>query len=84
MELCWRLVHWQRGVGCLGSQGSYLTVRKSPWDGSRMGAIIPRMSAQSTWWMDTAECWGMLGQRTLFSVVTGNRDMSKVSPGLGW
>ena len=26
----------------------------------------------------------MVGQRKLFSVVTGNRNMSNVSPGLGW
>ena len=33
---CLRWVHWQRGVECLGSQGSYLTARKPPWDESRM------------------------------------------------
>ena len=47
------------------------------------GMILPRVSTQPTWWMDTAECWGVVGQRTLFSEVTGKRDMSKVSPGLG-
>ena len=31
------VVHWQREVGCLGNQGSYLTARKPPWDGGRMG-----------------------------------------------
>ena len=25
-------VHWQRGIRCLGSQGSYLTARKPPWE----------------------------------------------------
>ena len=34
--------------------------------------------------MDTAECQGVVGQRILFSVVTGKRNMSKVIPGLGW
>ena len=51
------------------------------WAG--MGVVLPRVSAQSTWWMDTAECWGMVGL-IKFSVVTGKRNMSKVSPGLGW
>ena len=31
-----------------------------------------------------AESWGMVGLRKLFSVVTVNRNISKVSPGLGW
>ena len=46
------------------------------------GAIIPKVSTQSTWWMDTAECWDVVGQRKLFGVVTGKRNMSKVS--LDW
>ena len=85
VKICWRWVHWQRRVGYLGSQGSYLMARKPPWDGNRLGwgSILPRVSAQSTWWMDTAECWGMVGQRKLYSVVTGKRNMSRVSPGLG-
>ena len=37
----WRSVRagsdWQRGVGWLGIQGSYLMARKPPWDGRRMG-----------------------------------------------
>ena len=33
-----------------------------------MGAIQSRVSAQSTWWLDTAECGGMVGQRKLFNV----------------
>ena len=24
--------HWQRGVGCVGSQSRYLTVREPPWE----------------------------------------------------
>ena len=52
-------------------------------DGLGWGAILPRMSAQSTWWIDTAECWGVVGQRKLFSVVAGKRNMSKVRLGLG-
>ena len=71
----------------MGSQGSYLTARKPPWDGRRMGwdggAILPRRSVQSIWWMDMAECQGVVGQRKLFSVVTGKRNVCKVSPGLG-
>ena len=31
----------------------------------------------------TAECWGVVGQRKMFCAVTGKRNMSKVSPGLG-
>ena len=46
------------------------------------GAILPRVSAKSIWWMDTAESQGMVGQRKLFSVVTRKRNMSKVSPGV--
>ena len=53
-------------------------------DGLGWGAVLPRVSAQSTWWMDTAECRGVVEQRKLFSVVTRKRNMSKVSPGLGW
>ena len=52
-------------------------------DGLGWGAILPRVSPQSTWWMDTAECWGVVGQRKLFSVVTRKGNMSNVSPGLG-
>ena len=37
VEICWSWDHWQRGVGCLGSQGSHLTARKPSWDGSRIG-----------------------------------------------
>ena len=53
------------------------------WNGLGWGAILPRVSAQSTWWMDTAEYWGVVGQRKLFSVMTGKRNMSKAGPGLG-
>ena len=49
-----------------------------------MGAILPRVSALSIWWMDTAECRDVVWQRKLFSVVTRKRNISKVSPGLGW
>ena len=37
VEICWGLVHWQRGVGWSGSQGSYLIARTPPWDGNMMG-----------------------------------------------
>ena len=37
------------------------------------GAVLPRVSAKTIWWMDTAESPGMLG----------DRNMSRVSPGLG-
>ena len=54
------------------------------WEQDGGGAIVPRVSSQSSWWMDMAECWGEVGQRKLFTVVvTGKRKMSKVSPGLG-
>ena len=52
-------------------------------NGLGWGAILPRVSAQSTWWMDMAECWGVVGQRKLFSVLTRKRNMSKAGPGLG-
>ena len=61
--------------------------RKPLWDGNRMGwdggQFHQEYLAQSTWWMDTAECQGVVGQRKLFSVVAGKRNVSKVSPGLG-
>ena len=47
------------------------------------GVFLPRVSAKSTWWMDTAEFRGVVGQRKLFGVLTGKRNMSKVVPGLG-
>ena len=53
-------------------------------NGLGWGAILPRVSAQPTWWMDAAEYRGIVGQRKLFSVVTGKRNTSKVSPRLGW
>ena len=72
----------------MGILGSYLMARKPLWDGSRMvwdgGQFHQEYLAQSTWWMDTAECWGVVGQRKLFSVVAGKRNVFKVSPGLGW
>ena len=52
-------------------------------DGLGWGEILTRVPAQSTWWIDTAECQGMVGQRKLFSVVTGRRNMPKDSSGLG-
>ena len=50
-------------------------------DGLGWGAILPRVSARSTWWMDTAECQGVVGQIKLFSVVAGKRNTSNVSLG---
>ena len=49
-----------------------------------IGAIPPRVSAQSIWWMDTAVCRGMVWQRKLCGLVTGKRNVSKASPRLGW
>ena len=40
-------------------------------DGLGWGAILPTVPGLSTGWMDTAECRGVVGQRRLFSVVTG-------------
>ena len=34
----------------------------------------------ATWCIDTAECRGVVGQRKLFSMVTGKRNISKVRP----
>ena len=72
----------------MGSQGSYVTVKKPPLDGSRMDwdggqfyqGCLP--SPPGGWiWLNVV---GVVGKRKLFSVVTENRNMSKVSPGLGW
>ena len=41
------------------------------------------MGGDSTKSVDMAERWGVVGQRKLFSVVTGKRNVCKVSPGLG-
>ena len=35
---------------------------------------------ESIWWIDRAECWGMVWQRELFSVVTGKKNISMASP----
>ena len=43
-----------------------------------MGVVLPMVSAQSTCWMDADYCRGVLG------VVSRKRNVSKVSPGLGW
>ena len=51
-------------------------------DGLEWGAILPRVSAQSTYWIDTAECRGVVGQRKKICAMTGKRNLSKVSPGL--
>ena len=40
VEKCWRWVHWQRGVGCLGSHGSYLMARKPPWEQNGQPPIV--------------------------------------------
>ena len=88
MEICWRWAHWQSGVGCLGSLGSYLMARKPPLDGSKMGWDRGRFYQECL--LSPAGRWirlnvvGVVGQRKLFSVVTGNKNRSKVSPGLGW
>ena len=37
VEICWSWVHWQRGFGCLGSEGSCMMARKPLWDEMRMG-----------------------------------------------
>ena len=88
VEICRRWAHWQRGVAWLGSLGIYLTARKPPWDGSRMGWDGGRfyqecLPSPPVGWI-RLNVLGVVGQRKLFSVVTGKRNMSKVSPGLGW
>ena len=88
MEICWRWAHWLRKVGCLGSLGSYLIARKPPWDGSRMGYDGDRFFQECL--PNPLGGWirlnvpGVVGQRILVSVVTGKKNRSKVSPGLGW
>ena len=42
------------------------------------------VSTQSTCWMDAVQCRGVVGQRKLLDVVSGKRNVSKVSPGMGW
>ena len=44
---------------------------------------LPNVSALSTWWIDTTECWSVVGQNKMSCAVTGERNISKVSPGLG-
>ena len=91
LQHVWRSV----GVGfidkeeldALGQSGKLPDSQKTSirWEEDRLGwgVTLPRVSAKSTWWMDTAECQGVVGQRKLFSVATGKRNMSKVSLGLG-
>ena len=62
--------------------------RKPPWDGSRISRDGGRFyqgclpSPPGGWiWLNVL---GVVAQRKLFSIVTGKRCMSKVSPGLGW
>ena len=78
----------EKGSWILGQSGQLTDGQETSmgWeqDGLGWGSILTRVSAQSSWWMDTAECRGVVGQRKLFSVVTGKRNMSKVSAGLGW
>ena len=72
----------------LGYSGQLSDSRKPAWDGSRIGwdegqsyqECLP--SPPGGWIRLNMVC--MVGQRKLFSVVTGNRNMSNVSPGLGW
>ena len=56
-----------KGGWILGSSGQLPDGQETSmgWeqDGLGWGAILPRVSGQSTWWMDTAECWGVVGQR---------------------
>ena len=40
VDTCWRLVHWQTGIGCVGSQGSYLTARKPSWEQNGLPPIV--------------------------------------------
>ena len=47
VEICWRWIHWQRGVGCVGSQGSYLTVREPPWE---QNGLLPIVNINSRGW----------------------------------
>ena len=78
----------EKGSWILGQSGQLTDGQETSmgWeqDGLGWGAILTRVSAQPSWWMDAAECRGVVGQRKLFSVVTGKRNMSKVSAGLGW
>ena len=32
--------HWQRGVGCVGSQSRYLTAREPPWEQNELPPIV--------------------------------------------
>ena len=44
---------------------------------------LPNVSALSTWWIDTTECWGVVGLGKMSCGATGKRNMSKVSAGPG-
>ena len=71
----------------MGSQGSYVTVKKPPWDGSRMdwdgGQFYQECLPSPPGGWIRLNVVGVVRKRILFSVVTENRNMSKVSPGLG-
>ena len=43
VEICWRWVHWQRGVGCLGIQSRYLTAREPPWERNGLPPILGKV-----------------------------------------
>ena len=56
------------------------------WEQDELGweVALLMISAQSTCWMDAVYCWGVVRQRKLLVVVSGKRNLSKASPGLGW
>ena len=55
------------------------------WEQDVLGweVALPMVSVHSTCWMDVVWCWGVVGQRKLLDVVSGKRNVYKVSPRLG-
>ena len=56
------------------------------WEQDVLGweVALPMVSAHSTCWMDVVWCRSVVGQRKLLDVVSGKRNVYKVSPRLGW
>ena len=47
-------------------------------------AILLNESSLSSHWIDTAKCWCVVGQRKMSCAAAGKKNMSKVSPRLGY
>ena len=43
---------------------------------------LSNVSSLSTWWVDTAKCWNLVGPSKMSCAATGKINKSKVNPGL--